>query len=65
MEQGIKKTRLVPDNDGNLRETAIFDGIDFPSIQSAVKRIFGRIENYEKEIGFWDVDPTHFKPNYA
>jgi acyl-[acyl-carrier-protein] desaturase len=65
LEQGIKKTRLVPDNDGNLRETAIFDGIDFPSIQSAVKRIFGRIENYEKETGFWDFDPTHFKPNYA
>jgi ABC-type multidrug transport system fused ATPase/permease subunit len=47
------------------QETAIFEGIDFPSIQGAVKRIFGRIEQHEREVGFWDVDPTIFVPNYA
>jgi acyl-[acyl-carrier-protein] desaturase len=65
LEAGIKRSRLVPDEDGNLRETAIFEGIDFPSIQGAVKRIFGRIEQHEREVGFWDVDPTIFVPNYS
>lgn len=65
LEAGIKRTRLVPDEDGNLRETAIFDSIDFPSIADAVKRIFKRIEGHEQEVGFWDVDPTIFRPNYA
>jgi acyl-[acyl-carrier-protein] desaturase len=65
LEAGIKRSRMVPDDDGNLRETAIFEGIDFPSIQGAVKRIFGRIEQHEREVGFWDVDPTIFVPNYT
>lgn len=65
LENGIKRTRLVPDEDGNLRDTAIFEGIDFGSIQSAVKRIFGRIEAHERESGLWEVDPTPFVPNYA
>lgn len=65
LENGIKRTRLVPDEEGNLRETAIFEGIDFGSIQSAVKRIFGRIEAHERESGLWEVDPTPFVPNYA
>jgi acyl-[acyl-carrier-protein] desaturase len=65
LEDGIKRGRMVPDEDGNLRETAIFEGIDYPSIQDSVKRLFGRIEQHEREAGFWDVDPTVFKPNYA
>lgn len=65
LENGIRRSRLVPDENGNMRETAIFHGIDFPSVQQSVKRIFGRIEKYESEIGFDLVDPTKFVPNYA
>jgi acyl-[acyl-carrier-protein] desaturase len=65
LEAGIRKTRLVPDEHGNLRETAIFEGIDFPSIKSSVERIFGRIQKYEEETGLITVDPTVFRPNYA
>jgi len=65
LENGIRQSRLVPDENGNLRETAIFDGIDFPSVERAVKRIYGRIQDHEKEIGFDEIDPTVFVPNYA
>lgn len=65
VEAGIRKCRLVPDENGNLRESALFPSIDFPHIQSAVKRIFGRITEHEKRAGFDKVDPTIFQPNYA
>jgi len=65
LETGIRRGRLVPDENGNLRDSAIFEGLDFNVIQSAVKRIFGKIEGYERETGFWEVDPTKFTPNYA
>jgi len=64
LEAGIRRSRMVPDENGNLRETAIFDGIDFPSIEDKVKRIYRLIETHEKEVGFTDVDPTIFVPNY-
>jgi acyl-[acyl-carrier-protein] desaturase len=64
VENGIKKGRLIPDEDGNLRDSAIFEGIDYPSIQQSVTRIYGRIEQFEREVGFWDLDPTRFVPNY-
>ena len=65
LENGIRRTRLVPDENGNLRESATFDGIDFESIQGHVRRLFGRIEDFEKQVGFDEVDPTKFVPNYA
>lgn len=64
LEAGIRKTRLVPDVDGNLRETAIFEGLDFGHIQDCVKRLFGRISDYEQTSGHALVDPTVFVPNY-
>jgi acyl-[acyl-carrier-protein] desaturase len=64
LENGIKRGRLVPDENGNLRETAIFDGLDFPSIATKVKQIFGRIAKHEEKIGFDQIDPTKFVPNY-
>jgi acyl-[acyl-carrier-protein] desaturase len=64
LENGIKRGRMVPDENGNMRETAIFEAIDFPSIADKVKRIFGRIRTHEDEIGFSDVDPTEFQQNY-
>jgi acyl-[acyl-carrier-protein] desaturase len=64
LEAGIRRTRIVPDENGNLRETAIFEGLDFVSIQEKVRRLFRVIEGHEQEIGFSDVDPTVFVPNY-
>ena len=64
LENGIRRGRMVPDENGNLRETAIFEGIDFPSVAEKVSRIFGKIRQHEQEIGFAEIDPTEFKPNY-
>jgi len=64
LEEGIRKTRLVPDEDGNLRETAIFPGLDFKHVEDAVKRMFDRAGKYEAEIGFDEIDPLEFKPAY-
>jgi acyl-[acyl-carrier-protein] desaturase len=64
VEAGIKRGRMVPDEDGNMRDSAIFEGIDFPSIADKVKRVFGRIRQHEDEVGFSDFDPTDFVQNY-
>lgn len=64
LEAGLRKTRLVPDENGNLRETAIFEGLNFEHIGESVKRLFGRVQKYEAEIGFDAVDPLVWKPAY-
>jgi acyl-[acyl-carrier-protein] desaturase len=64
LEAGIRRGRMVPDSNGNMRDTAIFEGLDFPSIADKVKRLFGKIRTYEEEVGFSDVHPTIFRPNY-
>ncbi len=64
LESGIRKTRLVPDADGNLRESAIFEGLDFTYIESAVKRLFGRVNEFEQKSGHVLVDPIQFIPAY-
>jgi acyl-[acyl-carrier-protein] desaturase len=60
LADGLKRLRRVPDEDGNQRETAIFDMIDYATIEGAVKRLFQRIEDYEREIGVAEIDPTRF-----
>lgn len=64
LEAGLRKTRLVPDDNGNLRETALFEGLNFEHIGESVKRLFGRIQKYEREIGFDSVDPIVWRPAY-
>jgi acyl-[acyl-carrier-protein] desaturase len=60
---GVKRSRQVPDPDGNLRDTAIFETLDYSAIETMVQRLFSRVEKYEKEIGFADIDPTQFTPS--
>ncbi len=63
LANGVKRFRQVPDPDGNMRDTAIFELLDYGAVQAAVQRLFGRIENYEKEVGFAEIDPTSFVPS--
>jgi acyl-[acyl-carrier-protein] desaturase len=65
LEAGIKRGRLVPDENGNLRESAIFEGLDFSYIEAAVRRIFSKVNKFEAETGQGEIDPTVFVPNYA
>lgn len=60
VEEGIKRSRQVPDENGRLRDTAVFSALDYQAVEASVKRLFGRIQTYEEEIGLADVDPTTF-----
>jgi acyl-[acyl-carrier-protein] desaturase len=60
LEAGVKRFRLVPDVDGNPRDTAFFETLDYEAVQTGVKRLFGRIEKYEQETGLAEIDPTRF-----
>jgi acyl-[acyl-carrier-protein] desaturase len=63
LEHGIKRSRQVPDEDGNFRETAFFDSLDYDEVETNVKKLFGKIERYEQEIGLDEVYPTEFIPS--
>ncbi len=63
LAEGVKRFRQTPDPDGNLRDTAVFELLDYPAVEAALKRLYGRIEQYEKEIGFNEIDPLQFTPS--
>ncbi|WP_295814867.1 acyl-ACP desaturase [uncultured Deinococcus sp.] len=64
LEEGIRKTREVPDFEGhNPRTTAIWDTFDYGQIEGDVRRLHAKIGDYEKEIGFDQYDPTVFVEN--
>lgn len=60
VEEGIRRARQVPDDNGQLRDTSVFSALDYRAVEESVKRLFGRIRRYEGEIGLADVDPTEF-----
>lgn len=63
LDMGIKRFRQVPDPEGNTRDTAIFETINYQAVESAVKRMFKKVEDYEREMGLADIDPTTFVPS--
>jgi acyl-[acyl-carrier-protein] desaturase len=63
LADGVKRFRRVPDPDGNFRETAVFDVLDYASLEVAVRRLFDRIQQYENEVGLNEVSPTRFVPS--
>ena len=61
LEVGIKRSRSVPNPDGQMRETSFFfDGFDYSSVESAIQRLIKRVGDYEKSIGFDRIDPIAF-----
>ncbi len=63
LAEGFKRFRRVPDPDGNLRDTAFFDLLDYRAVETAVQRLFNRVARYEQEVGLAEVDPTRFAPS--
>ncbi|CAN5196468.1 hypothetical protein BH11PAT4_BH11PAT4_8930 [soil metagenome] len=61
LEGGIKRLRVVPDMDGNFRETAIFEGLAF---DDGRPQLFGSIEKHEDSYGLPQAFRTTFVPNY-
>jgi acyl-[acyl-carrier-protein] desaturase len=63
LTKGIKRSRLVPDEDWDMRDTAIIETFDYDSVENTVKTIYRKIERYEQETGHADIDPTIFVPS--
>ncbi|MEM7344280.1 MAG: fatty acid desaturase, partial [Chloroflexota bacterium] len=63
LTRGIKQSREVPDPDGNVRDTAWFDLFGYKEVETAVKKIFTRIEEHEQKVGLDEIDPTKFAPS--
>lgn len=59
---GIRRTRQVPELDGPMRDTALFDVLDYAAVEKKVRQLFQRVQEYEKKVGFDQVDPTIFVP---
>ncbi|ADV67309.1 acyl-ACP desaturase [Deinococcus maricopensis] len=64
LEEGIKATREVPDFEDDSRvQTIIWDTFDYGSVEGDVRRLHVKIQDYENEIGFSELDPTEFIEN--
>jgi acyl-[acyl-carrier-protein] desaturase len=60
LEDGVRRSRQVPDGDGRERDTSLFSALDYGAVEEAVRRLHSRVGAYEREIGLADVDPTEF-----
>jgi acyl-[acyl-carrier-protein] desaturase len=63
VEDGIRRSREIPDENGTMRTSAIFETIDHEFIETRIKQMHGKVASYEAEIGFDEVSPTKFVPN--
>lgn len=63
LEEGIKRTRLVPDENGQMVDSAIWETFDPNSIVKDVQRLYTKINGFESKYGMDLIDPTQFVPN--
>ena len=63
LEAGLQRSRLVPTNEGEVQQTAIWDSFDYGLVEGDVRRLHRKIADYEHNIGFDEIDPTRFTPN--
>jgi acyl-[acyl-carrier-protein] desaturase len=63
LTQGIRHSRLVPDPDGNLCDSAIFNIFDYRAVELSVRKTFERSMHYAEEVGIADFDPIVFTPS--
>lgn len=55
---GIARSRQVPDEDGNMRDTTLFQVIDYGAVEDHVVDTYRRIAKYEAKSGRDGLDPT-------
>ena len=63
VEEGIRRSRVVPDEQGQMRTGDLLDSLDFELVDQKVRQLFKKIDIYEREIGFDEVAPTPFVAN--
>lgn len=61
--EGIKRTRIVPDEEGNPRETAIFSVFDPFGLERKVEGIVQGVKNYQKKVGIDSIRDLRHIPN--
>jgi acyl-[acyl-carrier-protein] desaturase len=65
LEDGIKRTREIPDEEGQMRTSAIWQTFDPTKISAQVQRLHERIADFEKGFGWDKFEPLTFTPNPA
>jgi acyl-[acyl-carrier-protein] desaturase len=63
LEDGIKRTRLVPDEQGQMMQTAIWETFDPEIMLRDVKRIYAKIQGHEAKYGMDKIDPVALVEN--
>jgi hypothetical protein len=53
----------VPDPDGNFRDTALFEAIDYAELEANVSRLYNKIGRYERSTGRGAVELTGMVPS--
>jgi acyl-[acyl-carrier-protein] desaturase len=60
VEAGLRRTKSAPAMDGSMRPAPAFASCKFGVVESAVRGLFARIGDFEREVGLAEVDPTTF-----
>jgi acyl-[acyl-carrier-protein] desaturase len=63
LENGLKRARAVPNGEGEMRLTALWDTFDTGEAERSVMRLHDKITDYEKSVGRDALDPLCFQPN--
>lgn len=63
LDNGIKKARAIPDDQGVMRNPALWDVFDTGEAERSVMRLHGKITDYEKSVGRSELDPFPFLHN--
>ena len=63
LENGIKRSREVPNDTGEMRSTALWDVFDTGEAERSIMRLHDKITDYEKSVGRDALDPLRFQAN--
>ncbi len=63
LDNGIKRARAIPNDQGVMRNPALWDVFDTGEAERSVMRLHGKITDYEKSVGRADLDPFPFQRN--
>ena len=63
VEAGLLASRLVPDEAGALRNTALWETFDPVQVEAQVLRLNTKIQRYEKQVGRDVIEPWEFIPD--
>ena len=63
LSMGIRRSRQVPDPDGNLCDSALFEAFDYRAVERSIQKTFERSMRYAEQVGLTEVDPILFTPS--